>query len=182
MKAKTLILMLAQISVLLVAGSALAQEPVTIDWWILSSGGGVASGEGGVEVNGTLGQPVVGASSADAITLSAGDWHGHCTAAVAPTNMSIGLSGTGIRLGWDPDPANTGGYEVHRNTDPYFTPGAGSLHETVPAGTDSTVDTGAAGSTTHNYFYIVRGISECDAPSGYDKRLGEFDFGLTPGE
>ena len=110
------------------------------------------------------------------------DWAvGDCTAAVTPGNMSISLSGADVTLSWDPDPANAGGYEVHRSTSPYFTPDSGSLWTTRPAGSASYTDVGAAGSASENYTYIVRGLNNCGAPSGYEKRLGEFDFGIVPG-
>ena len=105
-----------------------------------------------------------------------------CTDAVTPTSTSISLSGINVDLTWADDPANAGGYEVHRSTSPYFTPDSGSVHgEILPAGSTSTTDEGAAGSAIENYTYILRGLSNCGVPSGFEKRLGEFDFGLVPG-
>lgn len=181
MKAKILILVLVPALSLLLAGLALALGSTAIDWWVVGSGGGPASSEGEVALNATLGQPVIGASSGDAISLRAGYWHGHCPAAVTPTSASIRLSGADVILRWDPDPANAGGYEVHRSASPYFAPDSGSLLTTRPAGSSSYTDFGAAGSASENYTYIVRGLSNCGALSGYEKRLGEFDFELVPG-
>ncbi len=180
---KTKILILALILALLLAtGLALAQGITEIDWWIFSSGGGLVNDGDGIALNTSLGQPVIGASSNGSISLSAGYWAvGDCTAAVTPGNMSISLTGADVQLSWDDDPANASGYEVHRSTSPYFTPDAGSLHQTLPAGSTFYTDAGATGSTSENYFYIVRGLSNCDAPSSYEKRLGEFDFELVAG-
>ncbi len=107
-----------------------------------------------------------------------------CTTAVTPTNTGIALTGatqTDVLLSWTDDPANTGGYEIHRNTSPYFTPDASSLLATQPAGSTSYTDSGAAGDPAANYFYIVRGKNSCGDVSGFEKRMGEFDFALVPG-
>jgi len=181
MKTKILILALVPALSFLLVGLALAQGTTAIDWWVVGSGGGPVSAEGEVALNATLGQPVIGASNGDAISLMAGYWHGHCPAAVTPTSASISLNGADVTLRWDSDPANAGGFEVHRSTSPYFTPDSGSLWTTLPVGSASYTDMGAAGSAGENYSYIVRGLSSCGAPSGYEKRLGEFDFGLVPG-
>jgi len=93
-------------------------------------------------------------------------------------SASISLSGADVTLRWDPDPANAGGYEVHRSTAPYFTPDSGLLQTILAAGSSSYTDVGAAG---ENCSYIVRGLNNCGAPSGYEKRLGEFYFGIVPG-
>ena len=100
---------------------------------------------------------------------------------MTPTSTSIGLTGADVDLTWADNPANAGGYEVHRSTAPYFTPDSDSLYETLSAYSTSYTDSGAAGSASENYTYIVRGLNNCGAPSGYEKRLGEFDFGLVPG-
>jgi hypothetical protein len=71
--------------------------------------------------------------------------------------------------------------EVHCSTSPYFMPDAIMLHEILAAGSTSYTDVGGSGSTSENHFYIVRGLSNCGTPSGYEKRLGEFDFVLVPG-
>ena len=106
---------------------------------------------------------------------------GVCAAAATPANTGISLSGADVDLSWTDDSANAGGYEVHRSTSPYFTPDSGSLEETRPAGSTSYTDEDATGSASENYFYIVRGISNCGAASDFEKRLGEFDFELVPG-
>jgi hypothetical protein len=44
-----------------------------IGWWVLSAGGGPASG-GKITLNASLGQPVVGQSSSGSTVLKAGYW------------------------------------------------------------------------------------------------------------
>ncbi len=64
------------IAALLVAASVLASSAgPAVDWWIVSGGGGSAPG-GNVTLNATLGQPIVGASAGNDITLNAGYWYG----------------------------------------------------------------------------------------------------------
>ena len=107
-----------------------------------------------------------------------------CTTAATPANTNITLTGaqrTDVLLSWTDDPANAGGYEIHRNTSPYFTPNTSSLHVTRPAGSTTYTDSAAAGNPATNYFYIVRGKSNCGDVSGFEKRMGEFDFTLLPG-
>ncbi len=46
-----------------------------VDWWVISSGGGTASASG-VALSASLGQPVIGASSASGYQLTSGFWQG----------------------------------------------------------------------------------------------------------
>jgi hypothetical protein len=46
-----------------------------IDWWVIASGGGKASG-GGFTIQDTLGQPIAGDSSNGGLILQAGYWGG----------------------------------------------------------------------------------------------------------
>jgi hypothetical protein len=114
------------------------------------------------------------------------DWtvsSGACEAAAMP-DPGISLTGTlkhDVLLNWADDPANAGGYQVHRSTSPYFTPGAGTLLATRPAGSTSYTDAGAAETAGVSYTYIVRGLSNCGVPSAYSRRVGIFSFGLVPG-
>lgn len=48
---------------------------VTIDWWVVGGGGGPAGGTG-ITVNSTLGQPIIGLSNGNSISLGAGYWYG----------------------------------------------------------------------------------------------------------
>ena len=107
-----------------------------------------------------------------------------CGAAAMP-EPGISLAGIhkrAVLLSWADDPANAGGYQVHRSTAPYFAPGAGTLLTTRPPGSTSYTDAGVAGTAGVSYTYIVRGLSNCGAPSPYDRRLGVFTFGLAPGQ
>ena len=114
------------------------------------------------------------------------DWavsSGDCAAAAMP-EPGISLTGSQkreVRLSWAADPANAGGYQVHRSTSPYFMPGAGTLLTTRPPGSTSYTDAGAAGTAGVSYSYIVRGLGNCGTPSDYGTRLGVFVFGLVPG-
>jgi hypothetical protein len=51
----------------------LAIDGTVVDWWVMASGGAPSSG-GSITMNGTLGQPVVGLSSGENISMSAGFW------------------------------------------------------------------------------------------------------------
>ncbi len=67
------------IAALLVAASVLASSAgPAVDWWVVSGGGGSASG-GNITLDATLGQPIVGASAGNDITLNAGYWYGGAT-------------------------------------------------------------------------------------------------------
>lgn len=55
---------------------ALAQGTAGINWSTLGSGGGALTGSSRIAVNGTLGQPVTGFSSAEGVSLDAGFWYG----------------------------------------------------------------------------------------------------------
>jgi hypothetical protein len=73
------------LAVLLLAfgGLALAQGGA-IDWWVIAGGGGPSSGTA-VALNDTLGQPVIGPSSGNGVSLGAGYWYG----AQAPTAVEL---------------------------------------------------------------------------------------------
>jgi hypothetical protein len=68
-----LVVCLAGCLLLGAAQVVLASGSPGIGWWVLGAGGGPASA-GPVTLNATLGQPVVGASSAGNIVLKAGYW------------------------------------------------------------------------------------------------------------
>lgn len=114
------------------------------------------------------------------------DWTvgaGTCPTAVTPA-VNIELTGAindDVLLSWVDEPANSGGYAVYRSQTPLFTPDAAALFATLPPGSTSTTDNGAAGSANENYYYIVRGLNSCGAASAYTQRLGVFDFGIVPG-
>ena len=58
---------------LFLVGGALADSITTIDWWVVSGGGGESSGST-VTLNDTLGQPIIGTSSNGNISLQASYW------------------------------------------------------------------------------------------------------------
>ena len=72
--------------------------------------------------------------------------------------------------------------QAHRSKSPYFTPGASTLLATRPGGSTLYTDAGAAETAGVSYSYIVRGLSNCGAPSPYVSAAGVFTFGLTPGQ
>jgi hypothetical protein len=84
-------------------------------------------------------------------------------------------------LSWEEDPASVGGYDLYRSTQPYFSSAQGLLLAHAPAGTLDYADAGAGGYIPVHYFYLVVGLDSGGAPSGFEQRLGEFDFGLVSG-
>ena len=61
---------------LLVAGLVLGQGTRAVEWWVVSGGGGPSTADGGIALNDTLGQPIIGPSQGDTATLGAGYWTG----------------------------------------------------------------------------------------------------------
>lgn len=104
-----------------------------------------------------------------------------CLGPVAPL-VDIAANGANVELSWQHVDPNQQ-YQVWRHTSPYFDPSEGTLADTVDAvaGTNTSVDEDRIGSANSNYFYLVRGMYQ-DASSEASNRVGEFDFGLTPGE
>ena len=92
-----------------------------------------------------------------------------------------GTNNTDVLLSWQDNPADTGGYDIHRSTAPYFTPDVNSILTSVAAGVTSYTDSNAAGDPASNHFYVIQGKNSCGDVSGFEKRLGEFDFTLVPG-
>jgi hypothetical protein len=75
-KRDVVILAIALLCSLLAMGGVLAQTTASVDWWVFGSGGGQISGDGGVALDGTLGQPIVGPAGGDAVLLGSGYWYG----------------------------------------------------------------------------------------------------------
>ena len=61
---------------LLIVGGTSAQGSAAIDWWVAGSGGSPSTGNGGVALNDTIGQPIVGPFSNEPVSLGAGYWYG----------------------------------------------------------------------------------------------------------
>jgi hypothetical protein len=59
---------------LLMVGTALAQAP-SIDWWVISSGGGSGTADG-TSLDGTVGQWVIGSGTSGTTQLGSGFWGG----------------------------------------------------------------------------------------------------------
>jgi hypothetical protein len=100
MKRKYIIFLAAVLS-LLIAGGALANGTTTIDWWVLGGGVGTVDYGGELIVDATLGQPVIGDSSADGVSLGAGYWYGSdSTTAVRLAYFGAKPSGSDILISW----------------------------------------------------------------------------------
>jgi len=73
---KTTILILCLAVLVLIAGVAFAATDSTsfaIDWWVFS-GGGAPSSAGDFEMNGSLGQSVIGSSASTNYSIDHGYW------------------------------------------------------------------------------------------------------------
>jgi hypothetical protein len=82
-----------------------------------------------------------------------------------------------FRFDWEHDGAYER-YQVWRATAPYFSPTGEPIKE-VAAAPWWFLDLYRAGDPATNYYYVIRGVEAGGATT--DKRMGEFDFGLTPG-
>jgi len=69
-----LILTLGLIGSKILSDRAVAQAGYELNWWVFSGGSGPQSG-GDVQLNATLGQPLIGGSQGGTIALSAGYWY-----------------------------------------------------------------------------------------------------------
>ncbi len=73
---KKTIFLLALITILLFAGTTLALAPppgLEINWWVMGGGGGSHS-SGALQLNGTVGQAVIGHTDANPLSLDWGYW------------------------------------------------------------------------------------------------------------
>jgi len=130
------------------------------------------------QLQGTLGQPSTGGDiESSNYHLVSGYWANlPCTTVAFTSSPTITIEGDDITLGWAAVTGATG-YNIYRDTTPYFTP------DNPYANTNNTTwtDTGVVGDHTINYYYIVLPINSC----GVDNtifRIGEFDFKLIPGQ
>mgnify|MGYP000862286973 CR=1 FL=1 len=92
--------------------------------------------------------------------------------------VTISLSGSDVILAWTHDGANQA-YYVHRSTAPYFTPSAATRVGLVTAAPWQFADTGVLEDASATWTYVLR--PACGAAWVDAGRLGEFEFGLTPG-
>ncbi len=91
MRKLTLIALSLAVLLALALAAGLAQAGSSthyaVAWQVLAGGGAPAgAGAGGVTLNGTFGQPVVGPSAGGGVTLGAGYWH---AGAAAPIYLPI---------------------------------------------------------------------------------------------
>ena len=74
-------------------------------------------------------------------------------------------------------------YQVWRATGPYFAPLAATPIATVTSPTYT--DPGRIGDPTVNYFYALAAVNRCSqgsSASAASAEVGEFDFGMIPGQ
>jgi hypothetical protein len=80
-----LILLLTVLCCMPPATTVVAQGTTSIDWWVVAGGGGPVSVDGGIVLNSTLGQPIIGPSAvppgllgelAEPTRTGAGYWYG----------------------------------------------------------------------------------------------------------
>lgn len=108
----------------------------------------------------------------------------------AVADLSITRSGPDALLSWVGLSGNVAGYELWRDTSPYFalvTPPAEVIADgSTPAcstndGIISCADGGAVGDPDVNHFYVVRSVGQGGGTSLISNQVGEYDFLLTPG-
>ena len=73
---RAIILAVALLAGLMLARGALAQATPALERWVVGSAGGQSTTAGEMIVNSTLGEPIVGPSSGDSVSLGAGYWYG----------------------------------------------------------------------------------------------------------
>ena len=98
------------------------------------------------------------------------------TSGSAPS-LSIVVAGTDVILTWT-EVVSVTGYEVHRSTTPFFTPISATLQTTLPTGTTTYTDTGAAGNPAISYFYQVRTLGTGGSIADSNE-VGEIDYPLN---
>ena len=104
-----------------------------------------------------------------------------CNAAVAPTALKISKDGNDAILAWTGDDANVR-YDIWRDTNPFFEPDTIQGSPLDSATSTTFTDSGSIGVPQTNHYYTVTGVGNCGQQSSLSKRVGEFDFSLTPGQ
>jgi hypothetical protein len=141
---------------------------------VLSAGGGRMS-SGGYQMQGTLGQSLVGRTESSSYVGNGGFWQPAYAPAVT---ISPGFA-LGIVLTWPALPADANGYQVWWSTAPYFQPSeAGASSTLLPPSSTGLIRPASSGV---NYTYIVQGINSLGQVSPFSKRTGQFLFPITPG-
>jgi len=130
------------------------------------------------QVQGTSGQAhQTGRMQSANYRVNSGYWAGSvCPTAEFAASPTISTDNASLTLHWVAATGATS-YNIYRDTTPFFDP---------TTSYDSTSDTtwddpAAVGDPATNYYYIVKPVNDC-GESNAIYRLGEFDFGLTPGQ
>ncbi|MCS6845066.1 MAG: hypothetical protein NZ528_12210 [Caldilineales bacterium] len=103
--------------------------------------------------------------------------YGFVTTQAVPLALNAQATPAGLALSWTVATAACA-YEVHRDTAAYSPPTPATRLTTV-AGSSYLDSTSGLGNPSLNHFYLVRAV--CGAAAVTSNRVGEFDFGLTPG-
>ena len=85
----------ALVCALLLIGAAHANDPLSINWWVIGGGGDTVN-SASYAVNSTLGQPAVGPATSTSYRLGAGYWYGMVEAVTPPeqkTYLSLVVRG-----------------------------------------------------------------------------------------
>jgi hypothetical protein len=98
------------------------------------------------------------------------------TAPSSPTLSIERLDDTTARLNWTAADG-VAGYDLYRDTDPYFTASDPPSYTTSSVSYD---DVGVLGDTSTNHYYAVRSACEHDFHSANSNRVGEFAIELPP--
>lgn len=169
---------------------ARAQSDPEVPWWIIAGGGGPASDAGApILLNDTLGQPVIGPASGDAVGLDAGYWQQlYGPAAVDDLTASVVTAPNRLKLDWTDVTRDSVGhtiagvtYNVYRAFDqPYFTPGAACNTEPLEDPTFTDSDTTVLTTAGRGTYYVVVAFYNGLAAASSD-RAGAVVFALAPG-
>ena len=89
------------------------------------------------------------------------------------------LNATDLHLSWTPSDPGYDYFDIFWDAAPYFQP-ANSPLATITASPWQWDDSGALGDPASNHFYLIRGLRYNEGET-LSNRVGEFDFGLTPG-
>ena len=87
------------------------------------------------------------------------------------------LLGQDLLINWDAVNPAADSYQLFRANTPYLVP---ATPYRLITGSTSTVDGMVLGNTTHNYFYLLRAVTNCGG-SADSQWIGEFDFALVVG-
>ena len=90
--------------------------------------------------------------------------------------VSRNASANGVDLAW-PAAANATGYQVWRDTAPYFAP-AGSPSDLASA--TNYTDRNVLGNPATNTYYVITGLNPCAAASGISNRVGSSSSASCP--